>query len=126
MGMELFAYRAVLDQNNNLIKASDTRLLLESGKITSYDFPRINFNDMFSSLVNVYILIIGEDWNIMMNDLVLVMDKTLERGWWIPKAYCVIGIICGNFTLLALFTGILLQAFSEESEKQKNETKDQD
>lgn len=62
----------------------------------------------------------------MMNDLVLVMDKSIEGNWWIPKAYCVIGIVFGNFTLLALFTGILLQTFSEELEKQKTETKDQD
>ena len=46
-----------------------------------------------------------------MNEYVRAMDTTLGRGWWIPKAYCMSAMIVGNFSLLALFTGILLQAF---------------
>lgn len=39
---------------------------------------------------------------------------------WIPKVYCVVGIIFGNFTLLALFTGSLLQAFSSTIKEHQN------
>ena len=39
----------------------------------------------------------------------------MDRGEWIPMVYCVIGIVVGNLTLLSLFTGILLNNFTDET-----------
>lgn len=70
--------------------------------------------------MSVYIIITGEDWNSIMYEYVRAYDSWRGRGLFLPKSYCVIGIIVGNFTLLALFTGILLQAFSESDDKSSN------
>ena len=50
-----------------------------------------------------------------MNTYVRSFNKTLNRGEWIPKVYCVVGLVIGNLTLLSLFTGILLNNFSDET-----------
>ena len=50
-----------------------------------------------------------------MNTFVRSFNKTLNRGEWIPIVYCVIGLVIGNLTLLSLFTGILLNNFSDET-----------
>ena len=75
-------------------------------------YPRQNFNNIGEAASSVYILIMGEDWNLFMNMLVRIYDKTSR---WVPQLYCVIGIIIGNLTILALFTGILCQTFSEQT-----------
>ena len=84
---------------------------LEAGE--NLKFPRENFNDFWFSLISVYILINGEDWNQLMNTFVRSFNKTLNRGEWIPMVYCVIGIVIGNLTLLSIFTGVLLNNFSD-------------
>ena len=89
--------------------------MLESGEISSFEYPRIHFNDIFASIVSVFILILGEDWNFTMNGLTRVMDVSFGRALWVPQAYCIFGVLFGNLTLLALFTGILIQAFQEEN-----------
>ena len=60
-------------------------------------------------MTTVYILISGEDWNQLMNTYVKGMEVSVGSNIWIPKVYCVVSLIVGNYTLLALFTGILLQ-----------------
>ena len=81
----------------------------ERGEISLYLYPRENFNNIWSSVVTVYILINGEDWSMLMNTLVRGYEKNSDGGdRWIPETYCVFGIIMGNLTLLALLTGILL------------------
>ena len=67
----------------------------------------MHFNDVFQAHISVYILINNEEWNQIMYQYVRVSAKTLGNTW-IAKAYCIVGIIFGNFTLLALFTGTLI------------------
>ena len=83
-----------------------------------YTYPRENFNNIWSSLVTVYILINKEDWNVLMNTWVRVYHKNdLSSQIWIPQVYCVLGIVIGNLTLLSLLTGILLQEFLNNAEE---------
>ena len=110
LGMELFAYRAVMDEDHNFIDTEEAMKRLEAGE--NLKFPRENFNDFWFSLISVYILINGEDWNQLMNTFVRSFNKTLNRGEWIPMVYCVIGLVIGNLTLLSIFTGVLLNNFS--------------
>ena len=100
--------------------------MLTSGEIESVGFPRVNYNTIFDSLVSTYILINGEDWNTIMYQYVRATKKTLGRGAWIPQAYCSIGMLLGNLTLLALFTGILMEAFADDdvSDSEKKEIAD--
>ena len=86
----------------------------ERGEIALYMYPRENFNNIWSSLITVYILIIGEDWSMLMNTLVRAYEKNGDGdARWVPETYCVFGILMGNLTLLSLFTGILLQGYLE-------------
>jgi len=56
-----------------------------------------------------------------MNTYVKAMDDSQGYGTWIPKVYCVLTLIVGNFTLLALFTGILMQQFSTQTSENLSE-----
>ena len=44
-------------------------------------WPRENFNDVFSSLVTIFILIVGEDWNEIMYMYVRAGGAESELGW---------------------------------------------
>ena len=116
MGMELFAYKVVFDENENIIdNPIEAYTMLEKGEISAIDYPRENFNNIKSALVSVFILIYGEDWNAIMNLYVRAYEKNDDFKTWIPKTYCLIGLVIGNMTILALFTGILLQSFIESN-----------
>ena len=121
LGMEFFAYKAVMDEQGNFIKPIEVMDKLEAGEMTKIVYPRQNFNDIWTSISSVYILITGEDWHMFMNMLVRIYGFDNR---WVPETYCVIGIIIGNLTLIALFTGILCQTFSDEN-KPDNDKKDQ-
>ena len=84
--------------------------MLETDELSKIYYPRQNFNSIWASISSVYILITGEDWNIFMNMLIRGYDPSYT---WVPKVYCVLGILIGNLTILALFTGILCQTFTE-------------
>ena len=71
-------------------------------------YPRENFNSFWDSVISVYILVNGEDWNSMMNIQVRFYEKVHDMTSLIPILYCVVSIILGNLTLLALFTGMLI------------------
>ena len=70
LGMELFSYHAIMDEEGNLISSSKAMDMLESGEISMIDYPRENFNDIGQSLLTTFILINGEDWNHIMNQLI--------------------------------------------------------
>ena len=116
LGMEIFAYRIVMDENENLVKTDEAADLLSSGTIQMIRYPRENFNDIWSSLISVYILIVGEDWNVLMNMYARTFERNDYGGKWIPELYCMTGIIMGNLTLLALLTGMLTIKNSEVEE----------
>lgn len=108
MGMELFAYKAITDKaTNELISLEKAQELVSAGLESRLEYPRLHFNDMFSASITIYSLIIGEDWHQIMFTLVRAM-RVNDQVTWLPKIYCVVGIVIGNFTLLALFTGTLL------------------
>ena len=52
----------------------------------------------------------------MMNLFVRVFVKS-NRQTLIPIIYFIGGLVIGNFTLLALFTGILLQGFIDNDQQ---------
>ena len=119
MGMELFAYVCIQDLDGNLLSQDEAMALIEAGFEDQIVYPRIHFNDVFQAHISVYSLINGEDWHEIMFILVRGFDAQGKKTW-IPKVYCVVGIIFGNFTLLALFTGSLLQAFSSTIKEHQN------
>ena len=66
MGKELFAYRAILhEDNDDLIYGEDNIVAYKSeGRYVRY--PRENFNTFMQAFTSVFIVIMGEDWNFVM------------------------------------------------------------
>ena len=61
LGSELFAYKAIVDENGEIIYGSKRiQEYIASGKELRY--PRINFNSFVESMTTVFILVNGEDW----------------------------------------------------------------
>ena len=63
MGSELFAYRAIIDQDGKYISPSEAEEKLDRGELDRLEYPRTHFNDVFQAHISLYILINGEDWN---------------------------------------------------------------
>ena len=59
LGMELFGHRVKYDKNENAI----TNLDEYEGEAIS---PRVNFNNIGMSMLAIFIIFIGEDWNNVM------------------------------------------------------------
>ena len=62
LGMDLFAMRALIDADDNLvIGEAEIHALYASGDF--YTFPTDNFNHIGRAFNTIFMLIIGEDWN---------------------------------------------------------------
>ena len=108
LGMELFAYMFVMDEDFNPIRPDEAKKMFREGLEGDLAYPRENFNSFWDSVISVYILVNGEDWNNLMSISVRFYEKTHDLTTFIPILYCVVSIILGNLTLLALFTGMLI------------------
>lgn len=91
MGMSFFASKIKFDD--------DGALDLENG--TS---PRMNFDNLFSALLTVFEVIIGENWNSVMYDHIRAVGMH-------ASLYFIILVITGNIIMLNLFLAILLGNF---------------
>jgi hypothetical protein len=94
LGMEIFAYK---------VKFSEDNLVdLENGIS-----PRANFDSFLMAFTTVFIVLTGEDWNIVMyNNVRAVGSYTI--------VFFLSLVIFGNFILLNLFLAILLKNFEED------------
>ena len=62
LGMEIFSYSVVFDIDGNPVFGEENiKDVFESGQ--EMVWPRDNFNNIFSSMVTCFIVIIAEDWN---------------------------------------------------------------
>lgn len=74
-------------------------------------WPRENFNNIFSSLVTIFIVMMAEDWNQVMYLYVRAVGLESNLNWHLAIIYFLIVMILGNIILLALFTALLLKNF---------------
>ena len=61
--MELFAYKALMNDAGEFLTAEKAFLIIKEAGSGGITYPRQNFNDFWSAMTTVYILISGEDWN---------------------------------------------------------------
>ena len=107
--MELFAFTAYEDRDGELVfGARNIQSAYERGDTLMW--PRTNFNNIFNSLVTVFIVIIAEDWNGYMYMYVRALGAESEVGRSIAILYFIVLFIVGNTIMLALFTAILLKS----------------
>jgi hypothetical protein len=104
LGIELFAYRCLFNSDEELIED----IPMEYKKGTEMAPPRENFENIFEALTTVFIIIIGEDWQVVMYNYGRSVSS--QASW-----YFIIVFIMGNFMLLSLFTVVLLNNFAEEN-----------
>ena len=91
MGMSFFASKVKFDD--------DGALDLKDGTP-----PRANFDNIFSALLTVFEVIIGENWNSVMYDHIRAVGM-------MSALYFIILVITGNIIMLNLFLAILLGNF---------------
>ena len=113
LGMEIYAYR--VQYNNDDLERPYTKEDEEAGGEPAY--PRANFNDFWSGLITVFIVLIGEDWNSSMYDHV-------RASGWGGYIFFITLFIFGNLILLNLFLAILLKNFEEPPGKDEDEDDD--
>ena len=108
LGMELYAYKAVYNNDDLETVAADG----EEGT-----YPRANFNTFLTGFTTIFIVFIGEDWNSSMYDHV----RTRGMG---AVFFFISLFILGNLVLLNLFLAILLKNFEEPPGKDEEDDED--
>ena len=79
-------------------------------------WPRENFNTIGNALVTVFVIIIAEDWNVIMYRYVRALENT-PLGRNLALAYFVSLFILGHMIMLALFTARLLKGQKQDDLK---------
>ena len=80
--------------------------------------PRTNFDSMIGSMLTVFVVISGENWNDVWSQTSSVVGQ-----WCAP--YFVVLVVLGNYVVLNLFVAILLGGFSDlEPEEAKGDGDD--
>ena len=81
---------------------------------------RYHFNGFWRSLITMFIVLTGENWNWVMR---IVIENRPEQ-YWTAVTYFVSAMLIGNFMLLNLFLAILLRYLQDsviKEEKMKEE-----
>ncbi|KAH3892449.1 hypothetical protein DPMN_016567, partial [Dreissena polymorpha] len=95
------------------------------------DKPRSNFDTFYQSLLTVFQILTGEDWNAAMYDGIKAYGGVSELGSLVCM-YFVILFICGNYILLNVFLAIAvdnladaqsLTEIEEEKEEERQRTR---
>lgn len=95
LGMQMFAGRLIFDDEMNYDP--------ENGKTS-----RENFDNLYSSLVTVFQILVGDNWNTVMYKAYLAVAPS-------AVIYFIIVVLIGKIILLNLFLAILLGNFEQES-----------
>ena len=73
--------------------------------------PRCNFDTPFSAFVTIFIVIVGEDWHLVMYDHYRFLYERSKMEAYVSVAFFMILFFVGNIILLNLFLAILLANF---------------
>ena len=109
LGNEIFAYKVILDKDGKIV---DYPNITQSGDlnlkeyIKSGESPRPNFNTFLNSLVGIFVIMIGEDWQETMHQQIRA-----QRSRTAPYLFFVTLYIVGNLFLMNLLLAILLKNF---------------
>jgi Na+-transporting methylmalonyl-CoA/oxaloacetate decarboxylase gamma subunit len=101
IGMQLLANRLHFSGENGTVISITDRHSWESAFI-----PRSNFDNFYSSMVTVFQILSGENWN------VVLYDCWRARGW-VSVVFIISLIVVGVFIVMNLFLAILLKNFEE-------------
>ncbi|XP_055313578.1 muscle calcium channel subunit alpha-1 isoform X5 [Sitodiplosis mosellana] len=74
--------------------------------------PRSNFDTFWQSLLTVFQILTGEDWNAVMYNGILAYDGVGFKGA-VASIYFIILFICGNYILLNVFLAIAVDNLAD-------------
>ena len=122
LGMEIFSYSVCFNIDGNPVFGEENiKAAFELGE--EMVWPRDNFNNIFSSMVTCFIVVIAEDWNQTMYLYVRALDVNGSSGRALALLYFVSLFIIGNTIMLALFTALLLKSQDTDLEKLEHSIK---
>ena len=78
---------------------------------------RYHFNGFWRSLVTMFIVLTGENWNWVMR--IVIINR--PEQYWTAVTYFVSAMLIGNFMLLNLFLAILLKHLQENVIREEEE-----
>jgi len=81
------------------------------------DKPRSNFDNFWISMLTVFQILTGEDWNAVMYDGINAQGGIKTKGA-AYSIYFIILFICGNFILLNVFLAIAVDNLSDEPDEE--------
>ena len=81
---------------------------------------RYHFNGFWRSLITMFIVLTGENWNWVMR---IVIENRPDQ-YWTAVAYFVSAMLIGNFMLLNLFLAILLKYLQDNVIREEEEKKE--
>ena len=90
------------------------------------NWPRENFNDIWQSLVTVFIVIIAEDWNAVMYLYVRAYGYESSGGRPLAIFFFITLFVVGNTIMMALFTALLLKNFKKDLGELKEKMKERE
>lgn len=70
--------------------------------------PRGNFDTLLNAIISIFIILVGDNWNIFMYD-------GIRSVGWLSTLYYISLVVFGNIVMLNLFLAILLGNFDEAS-----------
>lgn len=97
LGLELFAYKAKFNSDNELDFSDDA------------EYAKYNFNSFFYAFLTVFIILTGDSWSNV------YYDHYRAVGGAISSVYFLSLVMVGNYILLMLFLAILVENFEESS-----------
>lgn len=74
--------------------------------------PRSNFDSFWQSLLTVFQILTGEDWNVVMYDGIRAYGGVASLGV-LACIYFIILFICGNYILLNVFLAIAVDNLAD-------------
>jgi hypothetical protein len=77
---------------------------------------RSNFDSLLYSIITVFQIIGGENWN------AVLYDAVAGAGWW-AAAYCVSLLLFGKYVLVKLFLAIMLSNFDLTNEEEEEKAR---
>ncbi|CAE8595941.1 unnamed protein product [Polarella glacialis] len=96
--------------------------LIDSGLYKGH-MARPNFSNFLHSLISVFIVVTGENWN-------EVMYVAMESTGWVAALYFVPVMIVGNYIILNLFLAVLMDQFAKAEQhlalKQQQELEEEE
>lgn len=110
LGIELFSNRMCFDDDELVVLPG------EPGH-DSCERPRLHFDSVIMSLVTIFVVLTGENWN-------TIMYAAWRGGDWTAPLFFVLLVVFGQFILMNLFLAVLLSNFSTVAEEVKQNAHD--